>query len=84
MKTTTYAARTMNGALSMARQDGHTGEPLRRSWLNGQWLLTYPASNRAATLATLRFARFRGWLESFHRRAVVDTQKKIMRELSHG
>ena len=84
MKTTTYTASTMVGARSMARQDGNAGEPLRSLWLSGQWHLVYPAHSRAATLPALRMARLGRWLAGFRRRAVVDTQQKIMRELSHG
>lgn len=84
MKTTVYTARTMQGALSMARQDGHVTEPLQRFWINGSWRLTYPAKSLVVTLVKLRASRLKAWLAGFTKRATIDTQRQILRELRHG
>lgn len=84
MKITTYTARTMQGALSMARQDGHITEPLQRFWIAGHWSLTFPAKNLGVTLLKLRTSRLKTWLAGFTKRAAIDTQRQILRELRHG
>ena len=82
--TSIYTASSYSGALSLARQDGHTGEPTRRFWVGGQWHLAYPSTYPQLTLWQLRAARFKAWLAGFRHRAIVDTQRQIMRELRHG
>lgn len=79
-----YSARTICGAKSMARNDGHTEEPLHIEWRNGAWHLLYPARNRIVTLAHLRTNRLRRWLAGIRRRFTIGTQHRIVKELKQA
>lgn len=79
-----YAAGTIRGAKSMARNDGHTEEPLHIEWRGGAWHLLYQARNPVVTLARLRTARLRRWLAGIRRRFAISTQHQIVKELKQA
>jgi len=80
----TYAARTICGAKSMARNDGHTEEPMHLEWRGGHWHLLYQARNPVVTLARLRTARLSRWLAGIRRRFAIGTQHSIVKELKRA
>ncbi|MCY1291531.1 hypothetical protein D9M68_728010 [compost metagenome] len=84
MKITTYTASSKLGAMSLAYQDGHTGEPIRIVCVGRQWHLHYPAKSRALTMLRLRAARLKSWFSRARRRAEAGMQRQIMRDLRHG
>lgn len=84
MKLTTYSGRTIRGCKSLAAQDGHTGEPVQRHYLGGQWHLHYPARNRLAVLFRQRCELARRALAGIAHRARCDQQAAIVRGLRNG
>ncbi|GAB3484262.1 hypothetical protein [Azotobacter salinestris] len=79
-----YAAGSLLGAKSLARNEGHTEAPVYEYCVGGEWTVFYPATNPVATLARLRTARLRRWLAGIGRRFAIGTQHRILKELKQA